>query len=195
MTRIYHAWPYGRFIEIKSNLRGKKIHTTILRSNFLGGSFSNRDNVRAPIKFKREGQPQHLKRLFFLKNRPIHFRINSTSVIRPIKQNQLSFFSIEINKQLPVPVHSVSQIRFKVKSQFQLLPQIRCLILFTVESSIIRIDSNIMDNITKKVIKVYIVGKVQYQEWTKDEYSCEDFLCKNTQSHLLLRKEEIRPNI
>ena len=26
------------------------------------GSFSNRDNVRAPIQFSREGQPQHLKR-------------------------------------------------------------------------------------------------------------------------------------
>ena len=25
-------------------------------SNFLGGSFSNRDNVRAPIKFRRESQ-------------------------------------------------------------------------------------------------------------------------------------------
>ena len=85
MTRIYHAWPYGRFIEIKSNLRGKKFHTTTLSSNFLGGNLSNRDNVRAPIKFKRESQPQHLKRLFFLKNRPIYFRINSTSVIRPIK--------------------------------------------------------------------------------------------------------------
>ena len=107
MTRIYHAWPYGRFIEIKSNLRGKKIHT-ILRSNFLGGSFSNRDNVRAPIKFKREGQPQHLKRLFFLKNRPIHFHINRTIVIRPVKRNQLSFPSIEINKPLLTPVHSVS---------------------------------------------------------------------------------------
>ena len=31
-------------------------------SNFLGGSFSNSDNVRAPIQFEREGQPQHLKR-------------------------------------------------------------------------------------------------------------------------------------
>ena len=108
MTRIYHAWPYGRFIEIKSNLRGKKFHTTTLSSNFLGDSLSNRDNVRAPIKFKRESQPQHLKRLFFLKNRPIYFHINSTSVIRPIKQNQLSFFSIEINKRLPVPAQCLT---------------------------------------------------------------------------------------
>ena len=31
-------------------------------SNFLGGNFSNRDNVRAPIQFRKERQPKHLKR-------------------------------------------------------------------------------------------------------------------------------------
>ena len=36
----------------------------------------------------------------FLQNRPIHFHINSTSVIRPVKQNQLNFFSTEKNKPL-----------------------------------------------------------------------------------------------
>ena len=30
--------------------------------NFLGSSFSNRDNVRAPIQFRRENQAQNLKR-------------------------------------------------------------------------------------------------------------------------------------
>ena len=92
------------FIEIQSNLRRKKLHRTNQGSNFLGGSFNNRDNVRAPVQFRRESQPQHLKRWFFLKNRPIHFHINSTSVIRPVKRNQLSFSSIEINKPLPAPV-------------------------------------------------------------------------------------------
>ena len=43
-------------------------------------------------------QPQHRKIRFFFKNRPIYFDINSTSVIRPIKQGKLSFSSIEINK-------------------------------------------------------------------------------------------------
>ena len=47
-----------------------------------GGGFSIRHTVRAPAQFGRESQPQHLERLFFLKNRPIHFHINSTSVIR-----------------------------------------------------------------------------------------------------------------
>ena len=69
--------------------------------------YLNRDNVRAPIQFRRERQPQHLKRCFFLKNRPIHFHVNSTSVTRPVKQNQLNFPSIEINKTLLASVHSV----------------------------------------------------------------------------------------
>ena len=89
-------------------------------SNFFGGSFSfsNRVNVRAPIHFRRKSQLQHLKKWFFLKNRPIHSHINNTSVNRLVKWNQLSFSSIEINKSLPAPVHSVWQIRFKFRRQF-----------------------------------------------------------------------------
>ena len=58
MTTVFHTWPNDRFIEIQSNLRRKKLHRTNQGSNFLGGSFSNRDNVRAPIQFRRESQPQ-----------------------------------------------------------------------------------------------------------------------------------------
>ena len=59
---------------------------------------NNNNNNKSPIQFRRESQPHHLKRLSFLKNRPISFHINSTSVIRPVKWNQLSFSSIKINK-------------------------------------------------------------------------------------------------
>ena len=38
---------------------------------------------------------------------PSIFQINRTSVIRAVKRNKLSFSSIEINKTLPVPIHSV----------------------------------------------------------------------------------------
>ena len=82
---IFHAWAYDSFIEMQSNLRSKKLHRTDQGSSFLGDSFSNRDNVRAPIQLRNESQPHHLKRWFFLKNRPIHFHINSTIVIRPVK--------------------------------------------------------------------------------------------------------------
>ena len=62
MTTVFHTWPYGRFIEILSNLRRKKLHRTNHCCNFLGGSFSNSDNVRAPIQFRRENQTQHPKK-------------------------------------------------------------------------------------------------------------------------------------
>ena len=102
MTTVFHTWMDSRFIEIQSNLRRKKLCKTNQGSNFFGRSFSNRDNVRTPIQFRREGKTQHLKRWFFLKNRLIHFHINRTIVIRPVKQNQLSFPSIEINKPNPL---------------------------------------------------------------------------------------------
>ena len=116
---------------------GKKLHRTIKSSNILRASFSKRDNLLAPIQIRREIQPQHLKKFFFLKNRLVQFHI---SVIKPVKRDQSSFFNIEVNKPLPAPVYSVSQIRFKFKSQFQLLPQIRCGITSSVESSIISRD-------------------------------------------------------
>ena len=61
MKTVFHAWPYRRFIEKQSNLRRKKLHRTSQGSNFLVGSLSNRDNVRAPIQFRSESQAQHLK--------------------------------------------------------------------------------------------------------------------------------------
>ena len=61
MTTVFHTWVYGRFIEIQSKHRTKKLHTTNSGSHFLGGSFSNRDKVKAPIQFRREGQPIILK--------------------------------------------------------------------------------------------------------------------------------------
>ena len=47
------------------------------------------------------------KAIFFQKNRPIHFHINRTKVIRPVEQskvnqNKSSFASTEINKGYPV---------------------------------------------------------------------------------------------
>ena len=61
-------------------------------------------------------------------------------------QKRLSFSSLEIDKLLLAPVNSVSLIILKFRSQFELLPQIRCLITFRVECSVISIDGNITDN-------------------------------------------------
>ena len=97
---------------------------------------------------------------------------------------------------------STLSLRFKFRSQFYLLPQIRCLTTFRVESSIISIDSNI-----KKVAVTWSGRSVMYSRkivgprmdpWGTPEltgYSCEDFPSRTTWSCLLMGKEEIRPNI
>ena len=70
MTTVFYTWPYGRFIEIQSNLRRKKLHRMNQVSNFLGGSFSNRDNVRAQIQFKEKVNPSILKDYFSSRTDP-----------------------------------------------------------------------------------------------------------------------------
>ena len=65
---------YSSIPEKPSNLRREKLHRTNQGSNFLWSSFSNRENLRTSIQFRRERQPKHLKRWFFLKNSPIHFQ-------------------------------------------------------------------------------------------------------------------------
>ena len=95
----------------------KTLRKTNQRLNFLGGSFSYRDDLRASIQFKRERQTQHLK--YFVKSRPIHFHINSNSIIIPVKRNKQSlpalkstsnFHVDEIQVQNPTLVTSTDQM-------------------------------------------------------------------------------------
>ena len=70
---------------MQRNLRRKKFHKTNQSYNFAGGTFSSRDKIRNPIKFRRENQSlKDLKTLFFLKNRPIHFYITCYASIAPV---------------------------------------------------------------------------------------------------------------
>ena len=62
MATAFHVRSYVRFIEIKSNLRREKHYKINQGSNFVGGSTSNEENVRAPIQFSKESQSQHLKK-------------------------------------------------------------------------------------------------------------------------------------
>ena len=69
-----------------------------------------------------------LDNLFLIEKKQIHFHINRTNVIRPIKQNQKSLSSIEIKKPLLAPVRSVVKTRLVFRNQLQLLTQIRCIV-------------------------------------------------------------------
>ena len=67
MTTVFHVRLYGTFIEKQCNLRRNKLHRMNQGSNCLGWNFSNIDNVRAPIQFRREKQLQHLYKIIFPK--------------------------------------------------------------------------------------------------------------------------------
>ena len=68
----FHVWSYGRFIEIQSNLRKKKLYRTNQGSNFLGSRFSNRDNVRAQSNLGKKVNPSILKDNFSSRTNPLH---------------------------------------------------------------------------------------------------------------------------
>ena len=68
MTTIFHAWPYGRFIDTEEPQEKETLQNE--SSYVLGGSVSNRDIV---IQFGGENQPQHLKRCFSPRTDPSIF--------------------------------------------------------------------------------------------------------------------------
>ena len=151
MKTVFHAWWDGRFIEIQSNLRRKKLHRTNQGSNFLGGKFSNKDNVRVPIQFRRESQFQHLKDEFssrrdssiLISIAPVLFdQSNKTSWVFPALTSTSHFLPSpqclvdHIPVQKPILVVAADQMPFRV------------------QSSNINIDSYITHNNIRKVINV-----------------------------------------
>ena len=72
------------------------------------------------------------------------------------------------------------------------LLQIRDLIILRVESSIISIDSNTIDNIIRSERSLPRIDPWGPPALT--EYSCEILPSRTTQNHLLMIKEEIKPN-
>ena len=74
--------------------------------------------------------------------------IFTSIAIKLVIQKKLHFFSLEINKPLPAPVYClVSQIQ--VQKLTLVIPKIRCLLTFRVESSALSLDCNITNNIRK----------------------------------------------
>ena len=135
---VFQARLYNIFKEIKPNLRRKKLHRRNESSNFLAASFSKKDNVIDLIQLIIQ---------FFIRNWSIYFHRNSNKAIWP---GNLTSWHVPALKWTNNAVHSVSPIQ--VQNQIQLLPLIRHLITFTVDSSTNSIDSNTADSIIWKVI-------------------------------------------
>ena len=72
MTTAFHAWLYGRFIEIQSNVRRKELYGTNQGSNFLGGSFHNRVQ-ELQFNLEETVNPSILKDAFSLRTDPSIF--------------------------------------------------------------------------------------------------------------------------
>ena len=86
MTTVYHLRLQDRFIEIKSTFRRNKLHGTNQSFSFLGGNFNSRGNVRAPVQFRREIQPQHLIDNFSSRTGTSIF--NSTAPVLLVRSNE-----------------------------------------------------------------------------------------------------------
>ena len=84
MTTVFHVWLNGRFIEIESNLRRKKLYRINQGYNFLGGNFNNRDNVRAQPNLEKKVNPSILKGNFSSRTKPSIF-----TSIAPVLLDQL----------------------------------------------------------------------------------------------------------
>ena len=115
MTAAFHVWLYGRFTELESNLRRKKIHRTNQGSNFLGGSFSSRYNVTAPIQFGRESQPSILKNNFSSRKGPSIFTSIAALLLDHLSKTSLFFPALKLTSHcLP---HSTVSCRLNLSSE------------------------------------------------------------------------------
>ena len=63
MTTVFHAWLYGRFAEIQSKLKRKKLNTSYQSSNIFGGNFSNRDNIRGQSNLEEKVNLNNFKKI------------------------------------------------------------------------------------------------------------------------------------
>ena len=102
MTTVIHTWPQGRFIEIKSNLGRRKSQRINKGSNFLGGNFSNRDNVRANLEEKANAC---IVKDFSSRTELSIFRLIVPVLLDWSKEKTSHVFPAE--KSLPAPVNSV----------------------------------------------------------------------------------------
>ena len=94
MTAVFHARLYGRFIEIQRNLRRKKLHRTNQGSNFLGGSFSNRDNVRVQSNVDKKVNPSIFKDDFSSRTGPFLFTSIAPELLDQSKETSCVFLAL-----------------------------------------------------------------------------------------------------
>ena len=177
MATIFHTWPYGRFTDIKSNLKWKKLHRVNQGSYFLGGCFSNRDHLRAIIKFRRESQPS------------IN-RSNETSCVFPALKPKSHF---PPQSTVPHRSDSSSEANSNCCHWSDTWSHFEYRVVSPAQMAILQITSSgrsLMYN-GKSVGPRMEASRTPVLPGS----SYEDLRSRTTWSHLLLRKKGIRPNI
>ena len=91
MTTVFHARQYGRFVEIKNNLKRKFIKI-IKAPIFLEELLAIEIRYEPQSNSEEKDNPSILKDDFSSKNKCTQFHINSTSVISMVKRNKFEFF-------------------------------------------------------------------------------------------------------
>ena len=147
MVTLFTVRPYSRFIETKCN--SGRNEERIKAPIFLH-AISAIEKMQEPRPYLKEGQFRHLKKLFFLKNKPTRFHIKNTRGIGPVKRNKLRFSSVEITCHF-LPQSTVS-CRSRSRSDRTLVVATNQITL--KEISIVSRGGNITDNIIRKVIDV-----------------------------------------
>ena len=194
MVTILHARPYSRFIEIQSSLTRKKPHRTNQNFNFLGCRFSNRDNVKSSIQFRTEKQPSILKYDFFSISDPSVFtsipvllgRPNEPSWIFPALKSTSHFLPQSIVSRRSDSSSAANSSSCNRSDAWSHQEQ-----RVVSSAQIERLAGRSLMYSRKSV------GS-RMESWgtpALTEYSCEDFPYRTTRTCLLLRKDEIRPNI
>ena len=132
MTTVFHAWLYGRIIDSEQS-QEKETSQNESRLQLFGRQFQQQSkSSKSPNTIqKRKSIPASYK-MIFLQEKTHPFLHQQHQCYQTSQTKSVNFSSTEIEKPLPAPIHSVSQIKFKFRSQFQLLPQIRCLV-FVIE--------------------------------------------------------------
>ena len=116
MTTVFYTWAYGGFIEIQSNLRKKNFIERIKAPIFLEAVLAIKVMNELQSNLEESVNPRILKDDIFSRTDP-----SILTLIEPVVLDRWSFPSNEINKPLLIPVHSISYISFKFRSQFKLL--------------------------------------------------------------------------
>ena len=111
MKSVFHAWPYGRFIEMKINLRRKKFYRTN-QGNFLGGNFSNRQCKKSQSNLEEKVKPIILKDVFSSRTDPSIFTLIAPAFLDWPNETSWIFWALKSTShflpQFSVPCRSDS---------------------------------------------------------------------------------------